>query len=134
MPADPDKTRNPDRVPVQNSPSFHAAPVDLSSVYARTDGTATTLVLTLMRRRLEMTHLESPESSGAAGDEVTGRLQSHECVSKEFEAIIEPHHALRVAANILETLSNLPEEQRVRYGLEEDAEAEPSTTPDASDA
>lgn len=120
-------------MPIANSPSFHAAPIDLSSVYARSDGTATTLVLTLLRRRLEMTHLESPETSNSSDGEAIGRIRSHESISKEFEAIIEPHHALRVAANILETLANLPTEQRVRYGLEEGTESTVETTPDASD-
>lgn len=103
------------------SPRFHSALIDNCVINVRTDGVTTRIEATLVRTGVAWKHIAVREETASeqSGEQGSGVLMPKEetCSIQEFEAILEPHHALRFAALIVNTVMGLPEEQRERYGI-----------------
>lgn len=113
-------------VPIRRGKRYQSAFIDNGAVQVRSDGLGTTLRLTLLRRDHELTGLHrSPE---AAVD--LYRLQGQDCVTAEFEALLEPHAAYRIMTQIRDALQALPAEQRARYALPDETDAPASSDDD----
>lgn len=103
------------------SPRFHSALIDNSVINVRTDGVTTRIEVTLLRTGVAWKHIAvreeaASEQSGEQGSRVL-MPKDEICSIQEFEAILEPHHALRFATHIFEAVMGLPVEQKERYGI-----------------
>lgn len=103
------------------SPRFHSALIDNCVINVRTDGVTTRIEVTLLRDGVAWKHIAVREEtvSEKSGEQGFGGLvpEKEICSIQEFEAILEPHDALRFAALIVSTVMGLPEEQRERYDI-----------------
>lgn len=103
------------------SPRFHSALIDNSVVNVRTDGISTRLEVTLLRTGVDWKHIavreDTPSDESEGQESGTLMPKAERCSFQEFEAILEPHHALRFAQYLFETVMGLPPEQRERYGI-----------------
>lgn len=102
-------------LPVRKSAHFRAAPIDNAIVHAQSDGMATAIVVNLVRRHLNWKSMRRKENSDSRPPEF--ELQGPQEVVKEFEALVAPHQAQKIAHDILDCLNSLTPEERRRYGI-----------------
>lgn len=110
-------------VPIRRGKRYQSAFIDNGAVQVRSDGLGTTLSLTLLRRDHEWTGLHRSEKPGPSVAVDIYQLRGQDCVTEEFEALLEPHAAYRIMTQIRDALRTLPAEQRARYALPEEPDA-----------
>lgn len=123
MTSSPGHPTAPAALPIRSGSHFHSAFIDNSAVQARSDGLGTTLSLTMLRRDRVWTGLRKSDESGTDASAALYQIDGDECVTREFEAFLEPHNAYRIMIQIRDALSSLPAAQRARYALPEAQDA-----------
>ena len=108
-------------VTIRRGKHYQSAFIDNGAVQVRSDGLGTTLSLTLLRRDHEWTGLRKSPQPGPGAAVDLYQLQGQDCVTEEFEALLEPHAAYRIMTQIHDALQSLPAEQRVRYALPDES-------------
>ena len=120
MPNDPASAGGTGDIRILQGPQFHATAIDQGIVQLGTDGTTVTVRLTLLRRSFRFEQMKKVEHHPSAQDgEASYRLEGQPYAVEEFEAIMEPHDAFRLALQVLGELKSLPSAQLERYGLGE---------------
>ena len=120
MPNDQTPSTDGRDILIQQSPQFHATAIDQGIVQLGTDGTTVTVRLVLLRRSFQLERLRQVETPPESSDSGRAyRLEGHHSAIQEFEALMEPQDALRLASDLVSELQKLPSEQLEKYGLGE---------------